>query len=157
MRKLSCPERLRGDLREARWTLPIRVHRITPAQCHRCHRTLSLHVTVRLLCVCVLGEVCMMRMRTAADLGAFIRERRTKTRDWIKLPWLRKQGRAESSQSTRTSNLERSGACRTRSLRVQGTGSHSSIQGDHETGRIPRCAVLAVVLALGGIGRPSLD
>src|SRR5712692_3562210 len=43
----------------------------------KCHRTLSLHiVTVRLLCVLV--EVCMMRIRTAADLGAFIRERRTK-------------------------------------------------------------------------------
>jgi HTH-type transcriptional regulator / antitoxin HipB len=36
-----------------------------------CHRSVT-------ICVCVLGEVCMMRIRTAADLGAFIRERRTK-------------------------------------------------------------------------------
>src|ERR1035438_7555420 len=44
----------------------------------KCHRSLSLqYVTVRLLSRCAGVEVCRMRIRTAADLGAFIRERRT--------------------------------------------------------------------------------
>ena len=52
-----------------------------------CHRSLShQNVTVRSLyklspfgySVCILDEVSMMRIRTATDLGAFIRERRTK-------------------------------------------------------------------------------
>ena len=53
----------------------------------RCHRSLSHHnVTVRSLynlspfgySGCALVEVRLMRIRTVADLGAFIRERRTK-------------------------------------------------------------------------------
>src|ERR1035441_7478126 len=45
----------------------------------KCHRSLSLQtVTVRLLFRCAGVEVCRMRIRTATDLGAIIRERRTK-------------------------------------------------------------------------------
>src|ERR1035438_8387812 len=45
----------------------------------KCHRSLSLqYVTVRLLSRYARVEVCRMRIRTASDLGAFIRERRTR-------------------------------------------------------------------------------
>jgi HTH-type transcriptional regulator/antitoxin HipB len=45
----------------------------------QCHRSLSLqNVTVRLLCKRAIAEVDVMRIRTATDLGAFIRECRTK-------------------------------------------------------------------------------
>jgi HTH-type transcriptional regulator/antitoxin HipB len=45
----------------------------------KCHRSLSLqNVTARLLSKKTVAEVNVMRIRTATDLGAFIRERRTK-------------------------------------------------------------------------------
>ena len=41
---------------------------------------------------------------------------------------------------------------------IQGTGSHSTVQGDGQAGRIPRSPVLSIVLARAGcVGRPALD
>src|ERR1035437_9887624 len=58
----------------------------------KCHRSLSLQdVTVRLLFGFAGVEVCRMRIRTATDLGAFIRERRT-TLGWDQVSLAKKAG-----------------------------------------------------------------